>query len=84
MIVLLPAILGTIFLFPFKVPPVDHYLHAVFLLINGIPLICFSWLHGRLHSNNETYSGIRIWPIVILVLVLIIYRLVLVPGVVFE
>lgn len=83
MIVVLPAIIGTLLLFPFKVPPVDRYLHAVFLFINGVPLIFgFSWLQGRLRSNNnETYRKIKIWPIMILILVLLIYRLVLVPGV---
>ena len=81
----LPAILGTILLFPYRIPPVDRYTMTYMLLLISIPSVfAFAWT-GKAPKTigNEAYSKILILPIVLSILVLLFFQIVLRPGVVF-
>ena len=81
----LPAILGTILLFPYRIPPVDRYTMTVMLLTISIPAIfAFAWV-GKAPAprGNEARGRLLILPIILTVFVLLIFQLVLRPGMVF-
>ena len=81
----LPAILGTILLFPYRIPPVDRYTMTYMLLLISVPSVfAFAWV-GRAPGpvGNQSSDKVLIVPIVLSVLVLLFFQLVLRPGVVF-
>ena len=85
-IVLLPAVLGTIILFPYRIMPVDRYQMTVILLLVCVPAtFAFSWMVKDVETvENEANQKILITPLILSVLVLLFFQLVLAPGVVFE
>jgi len=85
-IVLLPAVLGTLVLFPYRIMPINRYQMTVMLLLVCIPeIFAFSWLiKGVKPIGNEVNDRIVAVPIVLSILVLLFFQLVLAPGVVFE
>ena len=85
-LVLLPAIIGTIILFPYRIMPVNRYQMTVMLLLVCVPAIfAFSWLiKGVKPIENEINHKVVIVPIVLSILTLLFFQLILAPGVVFE
>jgi hypothetical protein len=85
-IVLLPGILGTIILFPYRIMPIDRYQMTVLFLIICVPAtFAFSWMVKGVKSvDNEVNQKILLTPIMLSILVLLFFQLVLAPGVVFE
>ena len=86
LLVLLPAVLGTIILFPYRIMPVDRYQMTVMLLLVSVPSVfAFSWLNkGVAPVGNEVNDEVLKTPIVLSILVLLFFQLVLAPGVVFD
>jgi hypothetical protein len=84
-IVVLPAVIGTIFIFPFRIPPLERYLDAVMLLVVCIPSIfAFSWLiHPKNKIGNEVNHQFLSTPIILLMILLAFFQLVLRPGITF-
>lgn len=85
-IVLLPAVFGTMILFPYRIMPINRYQMTVMLLLVCVPAIfAFSWLiKGVKPIENEVNHKVVITPIILSVLMLLFFQLVLAPGVVFE
>jgi hypothetical protein len=85
-IVLLPAVLGTLILFPYRIMPINRYQMTVMLLLVCLPFIfAFSWLiKGVKPLDNEVNQKVIKTPIILSLLVLLFFQLVLAPGVVFE
>lgn len=85
-IVLLPAVLGTLILFPYRIMPINRYQMTVMLLLVCVPFIfAFSWMiKGARHVGNEVNDKVIKTPIILSFLVLLFFQLVLAPGVVFE
>lgn len=81
----LPAIIGTILLFPYRIPPVDRYTMTYMLLLISIPSIAaFSWMGKAPQRNgNVAWGRVLILPLILSVIVLLVFHLVLRPGVVF-
>lgn len=84
-IVLLPAIFGTLILFPYRIMPMDRYQMTVILLVVYVPSIfAFSWLvRGVKQVPNEVHQRIVLMPIILSILVLLFFQLILAPGVEF-
>ena len=84
-IVLIPAVLGTLILFPYRIMPVDRYIMTVMLLLVCVPFtFAFSWLVKRVKPvPNEVNDRVIIVPIALSVFVLMFFQLVLAPGVEF-
>lgn len=85
-LVLLPAVLGTIILFPYRIMPINRYQMTVMLLLVCVPAIfAFSWLVKSVRPVGNEVNKKIIWaPIIFSILILIFFQLVLAPGVVFE
>lgn len=85
-VVLLPAIIGTIILFPYRIMPVDRYQMTVMLLVVCVPSIfAFSWMIKDVQPiENEVNQKIVKVPIILSILMLLFFQLVLAPGIVFE
>ena len=85
-VVLLPAIIGTLILFPYRIMPINRYQMTVMLLLVCIPSIfAFSWMiKGVSPVENEVNQKILKTPIVLSILMLLFFQLVLAPGIVFE
>lgn len=85
-IVLLPAMLGTLILFPYRIMPINRYQMTVMLLLVCLPFIfAFSWLiKGVQPIENEVNHKVIKTPIILSILLLLFFQLVLAPGVVFE
>ncbi|MDX1478238.1 MAG: hypothetical protein R3301_11075 [Saprospiraceae bacterium] len=82
----LPAIMGTLLLFPYRIPPVDRYEMTVMLLFVSIPSVfAFAWV-GKAPKpiGNEARGRILVLPIILTIAVLLVFQLVLRPGVVFS
>jgi hypothetical protein len=85
-LVLLPAVIGTIILFPYRIMPINRYQMTVMLLLVCVPSIfAFSWLvKGIKPVENEVNHKILVTPIVLSILILVFFQLILAPGVVLE
>ena len=85
-IVLYAALLGTLLIFPFRIPPIDRAMAAVFLLFVTLPsTMAFSWgKQQKAVTNNEINNRILIVPILLLLLLLAVFQLYLRPGVMFR
>tara|TARA_B100000497_G_C7634320_1_gene381256 strand:- start:106 stop:717 length:612 start_codon:yes stop_codon:yes gene_type:complete len=85
-VVLLPAIIGTIILFPYRIMPINRYQMTVMLLLVCVPSIfAFSWMiKGVRPIENEVSQKIVKTPIILSFIMLLFFQLVLAPGVVIE
>ena len=84
-IVVLPAIIGTLILFPYRIMPVDRYQMTVMLLLVCVPATFgFSWMiKGVKQIPNEVNQRVIWTPIILSMLVLLFFQLILAPGVKF-
>ena len=84
-VAVLPAILGTILLFPYRIPPVDRYTMTYMLLLVSIPSVfAFAWVGKAPKAvGSGAYDKVLVIPIVLSILVLLFFHIVLRPGVVF-
>ncbi len=84
-IAVLPALIGTMLIFPFRIPPLDRFTASFMLLFVCLPaLFGFSWLVKQpKYSGSAANNKIFIAPIVLLVALLAFFQLVLAPGMVF-
>ncbi|MDX1407475.1 MAG: hypothetical protein R3330_05060 [Saprospiraceae bacterium] len=82
----LPAIIGTALLFPYRIPPADRYQMTFMLLFVSIPSVfAFAWV-GKAPKpiGNEARGRILVLPIILTIGVLLFFQLVLRPGIVFS
>lgn len=86
LIVVLPALIGTVIIFPYKIFPIDRYFMAPSLLLVSIPAIFgFSWLIKKTKRiGSEANERILIMPIVLSLLLLLFFQFILAPGIVFD
>jgi len=80
------GIIGMILIFPFRIPPMDRALAPVLVTMFSVPWIfANAWRVKPLTTiNNEVNNKILITPIIILGLLLLIFQLILRPGIVFQ
>jgi hypothetical protein len=85
-VVLFAALIGTVLILPFRIPPMERAMAAVFLLFVTLPsMMAFSW--GRAQREvygNEINKQVLIVPLVLLGVLLLVFQLYLRPGVVFH
>jgi hypothetical protein len=83
--ILFGMLIGTVLIVPFRIPPFDRILSAVFLLLLTAPvMMAFSWQKGVVTTNSEVNQKFFWLPMALLILLLLFFQLVLVPGVVFK
>ena len=85
-IAVLPAIIGTIFIIPFRLPPWSQVIGPIKIMLISIPwILAFSWrIKSIILKGNRVNFKISILPILALIILLAIFQLILAKGVVFE
>lgn len=79
------ALLGFVFIIPFRVPPINQIISPILLIIISIPWIwsAASWVKPRHSFSNKLNDKINAGPILTLIAMLLLFRFVLAPGIAF-
>ena len=77
------AIMGSILVVPFRIPPIGQAIAPFFILVFSIPWIWSAAAMSKpsIRTSNRINEKIYWSPIVLLILLLIFFRMVLAPGV---
>jgi hypothetical protein len=82
----LPGIIGIILIFPFRIMPLDRAIAPVLVTLISVPwLFAHAWrVKNAPRNDNDVNHKVLAVPVVLLVILLVIFQLVLAPGVVFQ
>jgi hypothetical protein len=85
-IAFLAGIMGIALIFPFRVPPMDRALAPVMVTMFSVPWIfANAWrVKHTATVNNEVNSKVLALPIMLLVILLLVFQLLLRPGISFQ
>jgi len=83
---ILPAIMGTLLIVPFRLPPWSQVIGPIMIMLIGIPwILAFSWrINSVSQKGNRVNFKIAVFPLVTLIILLGIFQLILARGIVFE
>jgi len=82
-IVLLGSLIGTILIIPFRIMPWDRAIAPVMVWLISIPMVfAHSWYIKRVSiSGNDVNMKFKFIPFVVLVFLLLVFQLILAPGI---